>query len=194
MSTDPGKAATKLLETELNKLSATERSVVERFISRAKVSRHVEKEFRETLTAGQRVADYVAATMGGWRFIIIQSLLLVVWLILNITAYVQHWDPYPFILLNLALSFQAAYAAPIIMMSQNRQSEKDRLQSTNDYEVNIKAELEILALHEKLDDLRERRWEDLVEMQRRQIELLEQLLITPRSTLKPAAPDGTPVL
>ncbi|HZS44471.1 MAG TPA: DUF1003 domain-containing protein [Blastocatellia bacterium] len=166
-----------MFETELGKLNATERAVVEKFISRAKVTRHVDKEFRERLTFGQRVADYVAATMGGWRFIIIQSILLTFWLILNVTAFIRHWDPYPFILLNLALSFQAAYAAPVIMMSQNRQSEKDRLQSTNDYEVNIKAELEILALHEKFDELRERRWEDLVEMQRRQIELLEQLLV-----------------
>jgi uncharacterized membrane protein len=193
MASNPNKDAKTLLETELNKLGDTERSVVERFISRTKVSRHVEREFRETLTTGQRVADYVAATMGGWRFIIIQSFLLTIWLILNVTAYVKHWDPYPFILLNLALSFQAAYAAPIIMMSQNRQSEKDRLQSTNDYEVNIKAELEILALHEKFDDLRERRWEDLVVMQRRQIELLEQLLITPQSTLRTDEPSGTSV-
>jgi len=91
------------------------------------------------LTAGQRVADTVAATMGSWTFIIIQSVILLIWIILNVTAYVQQWDPYPFILLNLALSFQAAYAAPFIMMSQNRQQDIDRQAAENDYKVNIKA-------------------------------------------------------
>jgi uncharacterized membrane protein len=106
------------------------------------------------LTAGQRIADIVAATMGSWRFIIIQSTILVLWIALNVTAYVQRWDPYPFILLNLALSFQAAYAAPFIMMSQNRQQDVDRTKAAADYQVNIKAELEIELLHEKIDQLR----------------------------------------
>ena len=107
------------------------------------------------LTLGQRIADTVAATMGSWRFIIIQSGILLVWIVLNITAYVQRWDPYPFILLNLALSFQAAYAAPFIMMSQNRQQDIDRQKAENDFQVNVKAELEIEQLHQKLDQLRE---------------------------------------
>jgi uncharacterized membrane protein len=107
------------------------------------------------LTAGQKIADTVAATMGSWRFIIIQSVILLFWIILNITAYVKQWDPYPFILLNLALSFQAAYAAPFIMMSQNRQQDIDRKQAENDYQINIKAELEIELLHQKIDQLRE---------------------------------------
>jgi uncharacterized membrane protein len=107
------------------------------------------------LTAGQRIADTVAANMGSWTFIIIQSLILLLWIILNVTAYVQQWDPYPFILLNLALSFQAAYAAPFIMMSQNRQQDIDRQAAENDYNVNIKAELEIELLHQKIDQLRE---------------------------------------
>ena len=107
------------------------------------------------LTLGQRIADTVAATMGSWRFIIIQSILLSLWVALNVTAYVKQWDPYPFILLNLALSFQAAYAAPFIMMSQNRQQDIDRKEAKNDYEVNIKAELEIELLHQKIDHLRE---------------------------------------
>ena len=110
----------------------------------------------ESLTLGQRIADKVAATMGSWRFIIIQSVLLSAWVVLNITAWVKAWDPYPFILLNLALSFQAAYAAPIIMMSQNRQGDIDRQAAENDYKVNIKAELEIELLHQKLDELRQR--------------------------------------
>ncbi|HET9160092.1 MAG TPA: DUF1003 domain-containing protein, partial [Caulobacteraceae bacterium] len=99
------------------------------------------------LTPGQRIADMVAATLGSWRFIIVQSALLVLWVTLNITAYVRHWDPYPFILLNLALSFQAAYAAPFIMMSQNRQQDVDRREAANDYRINVKAELEIELLH-----------------------------------------------
>jgi uncharacterized membrane protein len=109
----------------------------------------------QQLTAGQRIADSVAATMGSWRFIIIQSVILLIWIILNVTAYVQQWDPYPFILLNLALSFQAAYAAPFIMMSQNRQQDIDRKAAEHDYQVNVKAELEIELLHQKIDQLRE---------------------------------------
>jgi len=107
------------------------------------------------LTAGQRIADTVAATMGSWRFIIIQSIILLIWILLNVTAYIQQWDPYPFILLNLALSFQAAYAAPFIMMSQNRQQDIDRKHAENDFQVNVKAELEIELLHQKVDQLRE---------------------------------------
>jgi uncharacterized membrane protein len=108
------------------------------------------------LSIGQRIADSVAATMGSWRFIIIQTTILLLWIALNITAWIRHWDPYPFILLNLALSFQAAYAAPFIMMSQNRQQDVDREQAANDYKVNVKAELEIELLHQKIDELREK--------------------------------------
>lgn len=107
------------------------------------------------LTLGQKIADAVAATMGSWTFIIIQSAILFVWIVLNVTAYVKQWDPYPFILLNLALSFQAAYAAPFIMMSQNRQQDIDRKSAENDFKVNVKAELEIELLHQKIDQLRE---------------------------------------
>ncbi|MGH7023450.1 MAG: DUF1003 domain-containing protein [Caulobacteraceae bacterium] len=115
------------------------------------------------LTPGQRIADAVAAGMGSWRFIIIQSALLLVWIALNVTAYIRHWDPYPFILLNLALSFQAAYAAPFIMMAQNRQQEIDRKEAESDYKVNIKAELEIELLHQKIDDLRQKEVMNLTE-------------------------------
>jgi uncharacterized membrane protein len=107
------------------------------------------------LTLGQKIADLVAATMGSWSFIIVQTTILLIWIVLNVTAFVQRWDPYPFILLNLALSFQAAYAAPFIMMSQNRQQDIDRKQAENDRQVNIKAELEIELLHQKIDQLRE---------------------------------------
>jgi uncharacterized membrane protein len=109
----------------------------------------------DDLTLGQRVADNVAGGMGSWRFIIVQTTLLTVWVALNVTAWIKAWDPYPFILLNLALSFQAAYAAPIIMMAQNRQQDIDRKAAENDYKINVKAELEIELLHHKLDQLRE---------------------------------------
>ena len=105
---------------------------------------------------GQRIADRVATVMGSWGFIIIQSIILAIWVLLNLLGVIKPWDPYPFILLNLALSFQAAYAAPIIMMSQNRQAEIDRADAQHDYQVNVKAELEIELLHHKLDQLRQR--------------------------------------
>jgi uncharacterized membrane protein len=107
-------------------------------------------------TLGQRLADAVARTIGSWRFIMIQSTAIAIWITGNVLSGSTAWDPYPFILLNLLLSFQAAYTAPAIMMSQNRQSEQDRRHAENDYEVNIKAELEIELLHEKVDLLKER--------------------------------------
>ena len=108
----------------------------------------------EALSVGQRVADWVASVMGSWKFIIFQTIVLVGWVSINLIAVAKSWDPYPFILLNLALSFQAAYAAPIIVMSQNRQQDIDRMAAQNDYKINLKAELEIELLHEKIDELR----------------------------------------
>jgi CRP/FNR family cyclic AMP-dependent transcriptional regulator len=120
---------------------------------RKSVSRNVNEVIEEQLTLGQRIADGFAAMMGSWPFIIIQSMLLLLWVGLNITAWVNAWDPYPFILLNLALSFQAAYAAPIIMMSQNRASDKDRLAAEIDHQVNVKAELKVSLIMSRLDDI-----------------------------------------
>ncbi len=136
------------------------------------------------LTLGQKIADQVAATMGSWRFIIIQSCILLVWIALNITMIVYHWDPYPFILLNLALSFQAAYAAPFIMMSQNRQQEIDRKEALGDHQINLKAELEIELLHQKVDALREQEFSQLIEC----VRTLTTLLVEER-----AARGGPPV-
>jgi uncharacterized membrane protein len=133
------------------------------------------------LTAGQRIADAVAATMGSWTFIIAQSVALMIWIIFNVTAYVQQWDPYPFILLNLALSFQAAYAAPFIMMSQNRQQDIDRKSAENDYQINIKAELEIELLHQKIDVLRETEVLQLTEAVKNLTDLLRKAKIEPGS-------------
>ncbi|MFY7777101.1 MAG: DUF1003 domain-containing protein [Elstera sp.] len=121
---------------------------------------------------GDRVSDHVAATVGSWRFIIIQSVILSIWIALNATAFIFHWDPYPFILLNLILSFQAAYTAPIIMMSQNRQAEVDRRNAAYDYAVNVKAELEIELLHAKIDALREQEIARLTQIIERMAEQL----------------------
>ena len=126
----------------------------------------------DKLSMGQRLADGFAAVMGSWRFIIIQSVLLIVWLVLNIVGWVKAWDPYPFILLNLALSFQAAYAAPIIMMSQNRQGDIDRTAAERDAQINIKAELEIELLHHKLDEIRAQEMLALITEVRQLTELL----------------------
>src|SRR6201994_2420488 len=126
------------------------------------------------LTMGQKIADSVASNMGSWRFIIIQSTILFFWVVANVTAWVFHWDPYPFILPNLALSFQAAYAAPFIMMSQNRQQDIDRLAAESDYKINIKAELEIESLHQKLDQMRETEIMRLTEEVRDLTALLKQ--------------------
>lgn len=106
---------------------------------------------KESMTFGQRLADSVATGMGSWRFIIIQTVIVAIWMILNVVAFVAHWDVYPFILLNLLFSTQAAYAAPIIMMAQNRQSERDRTQADADYETNCEAKKEIEELQLRLN-------------------------------------------
>lgn len=118
------------------------------------ISRHVES-YLLGLTTGQKISDIVAKTVGSWKFIIIQSACIFVWIAYNSLNNSNAWDPYPYILLNLMLSFQAAYTAPAIMMSQNRLSEIDRQQASNDFEVNVKAELEIELLHQKIDLLKE---------------------------------------
>ena len=121
-----------------------------------KASAPVEHLVAPTPTRGQRLADGVAATIGSWRFIMFQSTAIVLWISGNAWIGAGTWDPYPYILLNLLLSFQAAYTAPAIMMSQNRQSELDRRHAETDYEINVKAELEIELLHEKIDMMKER--------------------------------------
>src|ERR1700761_2643698 len=106
---------------------------------------------KESMTFGQRLADSVATGMGSWRFIIIQTIIVAVWMILNVVAYIDHWDPYPYILLNLLFSTQAAYAAPIIMMAQNRQSDRDRAQADEDFRTNVEAKREIEELQIRLN-------------------------------------------
>jgi uncharacterized membrane protein len=116
---------------------------------------------------GERLADAVASNVGSWTFITIQSVLLCLWIVANSVAWFMQWDPYPFILLNLVLSFQAAFTAPIIMMSQNRQSTIDRRNAQHDYDVNTKAELEIELLHQKVDLMREQELTMLLQMVKR---------------------------
>jgi uncharacterized membrane protein len=143
------------IDTAIHKFGEAEEKLLNdlRVARRAERMHHAAPE--NQLTVGQHIADFVASTMGSWRFIIIQSLVLFTWIVLNVTAYIEKWDPYPFILLNLLLSSQAAYAAPFIMMSQNRQQDIDRKAAESDYKINIKAELEIELLHQKLDELRQ---------------------------------------
>jgi len=142
---------------------------------RVPVQGHLRTPVAERTTAGQRLADSVTGWLGSWPFIAVQGLLILLWIALNTVAWRQHWDPYPFILLNLAFSFESAFAAPIIMMSQNRQAEKDRAKAEVDHAVNLHAELDIAAVHARLDELSGREWSALVELQRQQLELLGRI-------------------
>jgi len=156
-----------------------ERAFIHRIMEHRHVAHNTNAEFDEHLTIGQRLADNVAKFGGSWTFISIFALILLAWVVLNsviLARYQRTFDPYPYILLNLFLSMLASIQAPVIMMSQNRQAAKDRLDAAHDYEVNLKAEMEIEALHQKLDELREQKWAELVEMQQEQIRLLTKLL------------------
>src|ERR1044071_4040049 len=166
-------------KVSLDELPEVEHRVVQHLGERLPISRNINVEFEKKLTLGKQLADRVAAFGGSWTFIIIFAAILLSWVMLNtliLTRYSASFDSYPYILLNLFLSMLAAVQAPVILMSQNRQGVKDRLDAAHDYEVNLKAELEILSLHEKLDELREMKWAGLIEMQQEQIRLLTRLL------------------
>jgi uncharacterized membrane protein len=162
------------LFNQIRDLGETELKVVSRFLHGKPVAENINSEFREQLSFGQRLADRVAAIGGSWTFILFFGAVIWVWMFFNAES-ADRFDPYPFILLNLVLSCLAALQAPVIMMSQNRQSAKDRLTAQNDYEVNLKAELEIAAMSAKLDALMDAHWSNLLDLQRRQVELLERL-------------------
>ena len=165
-----------VLEKDKGELSALEEQVVKSLKEHELLSSDVNAEFDRKLTFGERLADKVADYGGSWRFIGIFMGMLFVWIIINAIVLAQKpFDPYPFILLNLILSCIAAIQAPVIMMSQNRQEAKDRLRSEYDYRVNLKAELEIRHLHEKLDHLLVNQWHRLLEIQEIQTELMEEL-------------------
>jgi len=161
------------------RVSRSERHVIERVGRRLHVSRNAQQEYEDVMSVGERIADRIAAFGGSWTFILSFIGLLIVWVILNSVILVRFgtpFDHYPFVFLNLILSMLAALQAPVIMMSQNRQSAKDRAAAEHDYEVNLKSELEILALHQKVDRLREEQWRELVAMQQQQIALLTRLV------------------
>ena len=120
--------------------------------------------YQESLSFGQRLADKVANGMGSWTFIISQTIFVILWMLLNFVGWMNHWDIYPFILLNLLFSTQAAYAAPIIMMAQNRQNERDRMQAQKDYQTNTEAKIEIEALQQKLNSLEIDKLDKIIQM------------------------------
>lgn len=160
-------------------VTSEERLVVEAMAQHTPLARNIVRESAATDSVGARLADRVAAFGGSWTFILIFLAFLAAWTLLNteiLGPRREAFDPYPYIFLNLFLSMIAALQAPVIMMSQNRQGEKDRMHAANDYEVNLKAELEIRALHDKLDLLRTMDWQALVEQQHKQIELLTELV------------------
>ncbi|MFA5122646.1 DUF1003 domain-containing protein [Zavarzinia sp.] len=165
-----------LLLNERGELTALDRSVIDSVAQNETLSRNIEESLNEQRSFGDRVADRVAAFGGSWGFILSFCVVLVVWMAFNVVvATAEQFDPYPFILLNLLLSTVAAFQAPVIMMSQRRQEAKDRARSENDYRINLKAELEIRHLHEKLDHLLMRQWERLTEIQQVQLELMEDI-------------------
>jgi uncharacterized membrane protein len=165
-----------ILEADKGELSTLEEQVMKSLREQDILSKNINVEFEGHLTLGERMADGIAEFGGSWRFISIFAAVLLVWIVVNsIVLILKPFDPYPFILLNLVLSCLAAIQAPIIMMSQNRQESKDRLQSQHDYLVNLKAELEIRHLHEKMDHLLMHQWQRLLEIQEIQTELMEGL-------------------
>ena len=167
----------KLLMEEKGELNNLDRDVMESIRNKETLSVNHVEEFDEKLTFGQRVADKMAVFGGSWKFIIIFLVILVTWIGVNAFIMIKKpFDPYPFILLNLILSCLAAIQAPVIMMSQNRQESKDRSRSQNDYQVNLKAEIEIRQLHEKIDHILINQGQRLFEIQQIQVELMEQLL------------------
>jgi uncharacterized membrane protein len=165
-----------LLESEKGELTTLDQEVLQSLQRHEILSSNVDAEFEKDLTLGEKMADKLASFGGSWAFLTIFAAILFVWIALNSFFLLKRpFDPYPFILLNLVLSCLAAIQAPVIMMSQNRQEDKDRLRSQQDYQVNLKAELEIRHLHDKIDHLLSNQWERLVEIQQIQIDLLSEL-------------------
>ena len=175
-----------LLERERGELSSLEAHVSQMAADNVAISSHVEDMLREKLTFAQRLADSMARIGGSWPFVIAFVVALTAWIGVNsLLLRAGAFDPYPYILLNLALSCLAALQAPVIMMSQNRAASRDRLEADEDFKINLKAELEIAALHEKVDHLLHGPYARLVEAQELQIELLEQMRSQSRRDLPP---------
>ena len=190
MSLDYLQAAARWFGRQPDQLGASERKALQRAVERRTLIENPAKRLDEHTTLGQRVADRVALLGGSWTFIAVFMLFLLAWIAFNTTVLgARAIDPYPFIFLNLVLSMIAALQAPVIMMSQNRQSTTDRQMAAHDYEVNLKAEIEIMALHEKMDALRTEQLATMLLQQQQQIDLLTRLI----SRMEPAGP-GDPAV
>ncbi len=174
------KLASDFFHSAFEKLSNAEKRVINDILERRRTSRDVMRDHEETLTFGQRVADRVASFGGSWTFILMFVGILVIWVVLNSFVLLriedQAFDPYPYILLNLFLSMLAAFQAPVIMMSQNRQAARDRADQAHDYEVNLKTEMELMQLHDKVDVFMRDQLVTMLDRQQRQIELMEKVL------------------
>ena len=168
-----------VLELDRGEITSLEKEVLDSLRHHETLASNINVEFDETMSFGEHLADNVALFGGSWKFILFFSGVLLLWIGIN-SAFLasKPFDPYPYILLNLVLSCLAAIQAPIIMMSQNRRESKDRLRAEHDYKVNLKSELEIRQLHEKVDHLLVRQWERLVEIQQIQIELMDEIVKT----------------
>lgn len=165
-----------VLQDEIGELSALDQEVIASLEQHEILSSDIEKQFEGELTFGERLSDHIAEFGGSWKFLIAFGAVIFVWIGANaVLLATRAFDPYPFILLNLILSCLAAVQAPVIMMSQNRAEARDRLRAENDYKVNLKAELEIRHLHEKIDHLLRKQYNRLFEIQQIQIELLEEI-------------------
>lgn len=165
-----------VIEQDRGELSSLEKQVVESLKEQDLITRNLNYEYEQQLTFGQKLADKIADFGGSWKFITIFAFVLLLWVIINSIALItKPFDPYPFIFLNLILSCLAAIQAPVIMMSQNRQEERDRIHAEHDYQVNLKAEIEIRHLHEKMDHLLTNQWQRLLEIQEVQMDLMEEI-------------------
>src|SRR4030095_6670940 len=183
------------LEDEIGELTSLDQEVIESLQQHEVLTENIEKQFERKLTFGEHLSDKIAEFGGSWKFIITFGGVIVVWVVLNAVLLLDRgFDPYPFILLNLILSCLAALQAPVIMMSQNRAEARDRLRAENDYKVNLKAELEIRHLHEKIDHLLRKQYNRLFEIQQIQIELLEEISQRKRGSprAQPILPDNSP--
>ena len=179
MREDAQKLSRQLMQKGFESLTQGEKRVLKTIADRLHISRNAIKDYEQQYTFGQRVADKVASFGGSWTFIILFGGILLIWIGLNSFVLIhihKVFDPFPYILLNLVLSMLAALQAPIIMMSQNRQAAKDRVDAAHDYEVNLKAELEIMALHEKIDSMRQKQLEQLLLLQQNQLEMVKKLI------------------
>jgi len=175
--------ARKFFNLNYETLTQQEKEIIQHLAKHLRISKDINIEFEEHLSLGQQLANRMAAFCGSWRFIFVFLLVMVLWMALNSYLLVRMdraFDPYPYIFLNLFLSMLGSILAPIIMMSQNRQAEKDRLEAAHNYEVNLKAELEIMSLHEKIDTLQEKHLKAIVKKQQEQSEVLKKIMLKKR--------------